>query len=115
MSMNTTGTPREKGGGYGSINKLRLFFEHYNGILIHLITNCYLFLDCFYVGIMCIPLQKLIFNPLMQKLYKKRVDPGTKISKLIKLSPNHKIGPGKLSYFPSDVTPEDVISKMIGH
>ena len=64
---------------------------------------------------MCIPLQKLIFNPLMQKLYKKRVDPGTKISKLIKLSPNHKIGPGKLSYFPSDVTPEDVISKMIGH
>ena len=38
------------------------FCEHYYGILLHLITLCYPLLACFLVGIVYIPVQKLIFQ-----------------------------------------------------
>ena len=76
------------------ITKLGCFFEHCNGLIFHFNTHCYLFLACFSIGITYIPVQKLFFlilthNP--KKLCRKRVDTGTKIPKLLKLSSNQKM------------------------
>ena len=54
-----TGTPGGKGGRGGMITKIICFCDHYNILLLHFITNCYLILDCFHVGIMYIPVQKI--------------------------------------------------------
>ena len=73
MSMTTTGTIGVEGYRGGMITKLVCFYENHNGILLHLITYCYLSLACFSVVSVYIPLQKLFLIFLTQNpktLYK---------------------------------------------
>ena len=38
----------EGGGGEGGITKISYFCEHYNGLLLYLISHCFLLLDFFH-------------------------------------------------------------------
>ena len=90
-----SGTPGGVGGGRGGDNTLRCFCENYNDIFMRFITHCCLLSACFSVGIVYVPVKKIILSVLTyntQKLCRKLVYPGTKRPKLIKLYPNKKIG-----------------------
>ena len=56
-------TPVGKGVMGVMITNINCSCENYND-LIHFITHCYLILACFPVGIVYIPVQKLIFSIL---------------------------------------------------
>ena len=51
----------ELGGRGAVITKIRWFYEHYNGIILHYTTHYNLFLACFPVDFLYIPVQKFIF------------------------------------------------------
>ena len=76
------------------ITKISYFYEHYNGLLLHFISNFFLLLACFPLGIVYTPVKKLILLILThnKKLCRKHVDPGIKNPKWLKLSPNKRIG-----------------------
>ena len=60
-NRNTRGGGVSWSDGEGGDTKIRCFFEHYNGLLLCFITHCFLLLAYFPVGIVYIPVQKLIF------------------------------------------------------
>ena len=77
-----------RGGGGGVITKINLFCDCYNSLLLHFITHYFLLLACFHVGIVYIPVQKLIFfdfDPEPKILSRKHVDPGTKSHKMAEI------------------------------
>ena len=58
LSIHTVG---KTWGGGRDITKISCSCKHYNGILLRFITLFYMLLDCFPVGIVHIPVQKLTF------------------------------------------------------
>ena len=81
----------ERGGGV--ITKISYLCYHYNGLLLHFITHCFLLIACFRVGIVYIPVKKLIFKIRTnnQKISRKHVDIGTKRPKRLKLISKRKM------------------------